>query len=79
MFEHMVHLKNKIIVKYTEFKSWFANIKEDFVIDQSNELTNQNVSVTWQLEELVRSIMLGIQHVIEKEREMLTLEKEEDG
>lgn len=79
MFEHMVHLKNKIIVKYTEFKSWFANIKEDFVIDQSNELTNQNVSVTWQLEELVRSIMLGIQHVMEKEREILKLEKEEDG
>ena len=79
MFEYMVHLKNKIIVKYTEFKSWFANIKEDCVTEQSNELTNQNVSVTWQLEELVRSIMLGIQHVIEKEREIVKLEKEEDG
>ena len=79
MFEYMVHLKHKIVVKYTEFKSWFANIKEDCVTKKSNELTNQNVSVTWQLEELVRSIMLGIQHVMEKEREMEELEKEEDG
>ena len=79
MFEYMVHLKHKIVVKYTEFKLWFANIKEDCVTKKSNELTNQNVSVTWQLEELVRSVMLGIQHVMEKEREMEELDKEEDG
>ena len=79
MLEYMVHLKHKIVVKYTEFKLWFANIKEDCVTKQSNKLTNQNVSVIWQLEELVRSVMLGIQHVMEKEREMEKLEEEEDG
>lgn len=63
-FGYVSCLLKVLHTKFDEFDTW-AN-----QIPITTPLANQNDPVTWDLQPLVKSIMLSVQRVMEKEKEM---------
>ena len=64
--EYLVVLQNKMMKNCVEFSHWVNDIHE------SAPSTNQMSSVTCSVEQLVVSVMMGVQKVMGREKEMIT-------